>query len=130
LARIAAQYAGIQVLRIRAQELSEIDRFDGIYALASLIHVPSSEEITAWNNIIRALKPGGVFFASYRHGDGAAADEQGRLYRRQTESGIRQLVASLDIKVEIDHLTTVHAVGSDGQRYSWLNILVSRPPNE
>ena len=48
-------------------------RFDGIFANASLFHVPTSELPRVLGELHAALKPRGVLFASNPHGD----DEEG-----------------------------------------------------
>jgi SAM-dependent methyltransferase len=44
-------------------------RFDGVFANASLFHVPSAELPRVLRQLHAALKPGGVLFASNPHGD-------------------------------------------------------------
>jgi SAM-dependent methyltransferase len=44
-------------------------RFDGIYANASLFHVPTQELPRVLAELRQALKPRGVFFSSNPHGD-------------------------------------------------------------
>jgi SAM-dependent methyltransferase len=46
-------------------------RFDGIYANASLFHVPRQELPRVLGELRAALKPGGVLFASNPRGDNA-----------------------------------------------------------
>jgi SAM-dependent methyltransferase len=49
------------------------DHFDGIFANASLFHVPTQELPRVLRELHRALKAGGVLFSSNPHGD----DEEG-----------------------------------------------------
>lgn len=49
-------------------------RFDGVFANASLFHAPSARLPAVLRDVRRALKPGGVLFASVRHGDGGDAE--------------------------------------------------------
>lgn len=50
--------------------------------MASLLHVPESELLDVLRNYRDALVPGGVFFASFKHGVGAAVSGD-RLFTRQ-----------------------------------------------
>ena len=63
-------------------ELDEQDAYDGVWASACLLHVPRDELAGILARIHRALKPDGLFYASYKidegHGDGR--DSLGRYY--------------------------------------------------
>ena len=52
--------------------------FDGVYANASLFHVPSAELPRVLRELHMALKPGGVLFASIPHGDNSEGWNRGR----------------------------------------------------
>ena len=71
---MAREQSGCEVLQ---QDFLHLDvppqRFDGIYANASLFHVPASELPRVLAELHLALKPRGVLFASNPHGD----DEEG-----------------------------------------------------
>ena len=71
---MAREQSGCEVLQ---QDFLHLDlpprRFDGIYANASLFHVPASELPRVLAELHLALKPRGVLFASNPRGD----DEEG-----------------------------------------------------
>jgi len=60
LARLASQHAGIEVQVMRFSDVAWSDRFDGIWACASLLHVPRAELPATLRRLVGALKPGGV----------------------------------------------------------------------
>lgn len=43
--------------------------FDGIWAQASLLHVPYDVTQDVYKKIHHSLKPNGIFYASYKYGD-------------------------------------------------------------
>ncbi len=69
-ARMAREYSGCEVLE---QDFLRLDlpaaRFDGIFANASLFHVPSAELPRVLAQLHAALKPRGVLFSSNPRGD-------------------------------------------------------------
>ena len=69
MARLASEFAGIEVHIIRAQDLDRQAAFDGIWACASLLHVPWSELPETLRRLERALLPGGVIYASFKVGE-------------------------------------------------------------
>ena len=69
-AEMARQYSGCEVWR---QDFLHLDLppalFDGIFANASLFHVPSAELPGVLTRLFGALRPGGVLFSSNPRGD-------------------------------------------------------------
>ena len=53
-------------------------RFDGVFANASLFHVPSQELPRVLRELNATLKPGGVLFSSNPHGDNSEGWSRGR----------------------------------------------------
>jgi SAM-dependent methyltransferase len=61
-------------------QLDEADVYDGVWASACLLHVPRDELAGILARIHRALKPDGLFYASYKMGEGDGRDSLGRYY--------------------------------------------------
>lgn len=109
---------------VRLQDLSFISEFDGIWACASLLHVPRQELDEVLNRLFRALKPNGACFLSFKEGDGERI-ENGRYFNDlQIESLKRLLVGHSEI--EVVRLWTTCDVRPDQQRVRWVNGLVRR----
>jgi len=90
---LASQRLGRPVLQLTFQELELTAAFDGIWASASLLHVPRAEMPDVLHRLARALRPGGVLYASFKLGDG----EQwvnGRLFNSYDEAALRELLAA------------------------------------
>ncbi|MDM0028093.1 class I SAM-dependent methyltransferase [Variovorax saccharolyticus] len=70
-AAMARAHSGCEVLR---QDFLKLDlpagRFDGVFANASLFHVPTQELARVLGELHAALKPGGVLFSSNPRGNG------------------------------------------------------------
>ena len=76
---MAARLAGVPVLHqdFLALELPEAE-FDGVFANASLFHVPVRELPRVLGQLLQCLKPGGVLFASNPRGENNAGWNRGR----------------------------------------------------
>lgn len=78
-AAMARQDSGCEVLQ---QDFLALDLrkafFDGVYANASLFHVPSAELPRVLRELHATLKPGGVLFASIPRGDNSEGWNRGR----------------------------------------------------
>ncbi|WP_411727946.1 class I SAM-dependent methyltransferase [Methyloglobulus sp.] len=69
--RMARQYSGCQILHQKFLSLEiSANAFDGIFANASLFHVPSQELPRVLYDLYTALRPGGILFLSNPRGNG------------------------------------------------------------
>jgi SAM-dependent methyltransferase len=68
LAALAADYIGQPVQHMTFAEMDKVDEFDGIWACASLLHVPRSQMADIFRRFARALKTGGLWYVSYKWG--------------------------------------------------------------
>ena len=79
LAAMAREASGCEVL---VQDFLALDlpaaRFDGVFANASLFHVPSAELARVLGELRAALKPRGVLFSSNPHGHNEEGWNRGR----------------------------------------------------
>jgi len=80
MAEIAARRLGHPVETMLFDQLDEHDAFDGVWASACLLHVPRDELAGILGRIHRALKPAGLFYASFKVGEGDGRDSLGRYY--------------------------------------------------
>jgi len=80
MADIAARRLGHPVEAMLFDELNEQEAYDGVWASACLLHVPRDDLAGILRKIHRALKPAGVFYASFKVGEGDGRDNLGRYY--------------------------------------------------
>lgn len=80
LAAVATERLGRTVRVMLFEELDEHEVYDGVWAHACLLHVPADALSDVLARIRRSLKPGGVFFANYKAGEGGDRDSLGRYY--------------------------------------------------
>ena len=64
---------------MKVQDMDYIDMFDGIWACASLLHVPSNELVEVLNKCYIALKENGVMYCSFKYG-GYEGERTGRFF--------------------------------------------------
>ena len=80
LAAEAERRLGRPVRVMRFDELEAIEAYDAVWASACLLHAPRDELPGILAGIHRALKPSGVFYASFKAGDHDGRDSLGRYY--------------------------------------------------
>jgi SAM-dependent methyltransferase len=94
MAEIASRRLNLPVATMRFDELEESDAFDGVWASACLLHVPKEQLAGILTRIHRSLKAGGVFYASYKAGEGDGRDSLGRYYNYVSVDWIRETYAA------------------------------------
>jgi len=91
LAALSTQYTGISTKVMRFQDLTEVERYDGIWACASLIHVPRAELADVLSRFGLALKPGGALYVSFKYGSEERGAEGGRHFTDMDETLLTHL---------------------------------------
>jgi SAM-dependent methyltransferase len=118
LAALAAKRLNRPVRVMLFDELDEAGRYDGVWANASLHHAPDEALPGILQRIHRALRPDGLFAASYKSGDGEGRDSLGRYYSFPTEGRLRAAYAAAGWS----DITLEHGEGRgyDGVPRPWL----------
>lgn len=65
---------------LRFEDLDAVSAYDGVWACASLLHVSAATLPDILGRIRLALRPGGVFVASFKSGSGEGRDSMDRYY--------------------------------------------------
>ncbi len=94
LASLAERHTGQPVRVLRLQDMEWSQTFDGIWACASLLHVPAAELPEVMGRLAGALRPGGVLYASFKYGHGER-ERQGRRFTDLDVAGLRALLAQV-----------------------------------
>ena len=109
MCRVASENLGMPVRRLDFSDLDYVKEFDGGWACASLLHVPSEELPRTIMNIHRSLRSDGVLFANFKEGVyGGMRD--GRHYTDMTEGRLAELLESKGM-VPIEIWTSVDPRG-------------------
>lgn len=94
LARQAEKLIGRPVKVMRFEELAAREEFDGVWAEASLLHVPRANLPGVLSLIRNALKEDGVFHASFKAGTGEGHDDFGRYYNYPSREWLQELLVA------------------------------------
>lgn len=120
LAVYATKYAGVKIAVREFSDINEISCYDGIWACASLLHLPENEMQPAIDNLWRALKPGGTFYLSFKFGEG----ERVHGGRHFTDANEPQLKLWFEKLAGFDRLETwVTSDVRPGRCERWINAL-------
>jgi len=85
LAAIAREYSGQDVVVMDIRRLDfDPDVFDGIWAVASLLHVARGEVLSVLADLHRILRPAGILLTSMQRGEGQEISEDSRCFELYT----------------------------------------------
>ena len=123
MCRIAGEYMESKVMHMQFQEIEFENVFDGIWALASLLHVPSDEIEDVLKRFKKALKENGVIYASFKYGE-FEGERNGRYFNDMNEKSSNELFEKVGF--EIIKTWTTHDARKDREDEKWLNIIVRK----
>jgi len=124
LADLASEVIGQEVLCLDFSELSFKEEFDGIWACASLLHVPKKSIDGILEKLSEALKTQGVLYASFKYGD-RETTERDRLFNNYTEETFVSLINNHPY-LKIINTWKTEDVREDKKGKLWINILVQK----
>jgi len=123
LVQMAAEYSGAPCEVVRIERISYEERFDGVWACASLLHLPRDAFRPALRSLNRALKRGGTLFMAVQEGQGEAILPDGRLYVYYSEDDIRR---SLDAAgLAVNELWASRNSADAVRQPVWINVIAT-----
>lgn len=125
LAAEAERRLGRAVRILRFDQLDAQAAYDAVWASASLLHAPATELVDDLRRIHIALRPGGLFAASFKAGSGEGRDALGRYYNYPEPDWLLAQYRTAADWGTIELETTMGS-GYDQQPTSWLWVTVRK----
>ena len=104
--------------------LDEQNKYDAVWACASILHVPSIELPKMIEKIGSALKRGGYFYVSFKYGD-FEGEQNGRYFTYLTEESFEELLKPFQ-QLDIIDMSVTSDVREGRQHEKWLNTIVKK----
>lgn len=120
-------FAGIPVKQMLFEELDEREKYDGIWACASILHLLSSRLPLMLKKIADALKPDGVFYTSFKYGT-FEGERNGRYFTDLTEDSFAEMILP-DCPLVIEEQWISHDVRPGRKEQKWLNLILRKKPD-
>ncbi|HBW42142.1 MAG TPA: SAM-dependent methyltransferase [Leclercia adecarboxylata] len=94
MVELAQEHTGLPVKVMTFADVDWKEKFDGIWCCASLLHVSTLELPGVMRRLADALKPGGVWYVSFKYGEGER-EVDGRRFTDMDEVGLGALLGSV-----------------------------------
>lgn len=124
MCRLATDYSGAKVLCERIQDWHPKEKYDGIWANASLLHLSFNEIDEFVRRASDYLKPNGVFYISMKKGIQTGCDNNGRFFTDFSEEKVQQIVAKSTAYIVIDSWET--GDGLSREEFRWINLILRK----
>ncbi len=124
LCRIASELTGIEVKQMLFQELSDIDKYDGIWACSSILHLPKDELKAVMIKMRDALKDNGIIYTSFKYSE-FEGFRNGRYFTDFTSEKYHEFMKDIDhLETEEEWISSDVRPGRGDEK--WLNVIIRK----
>lgn len=124
LCKIASEYTNIKVRHMYFNELSIVNKYDGIWACSFILHLSLDDLVDVFKRMSKALKDEGIIYTSFKYGD-FSGERNGRYFTDMTEDSFAKLIANVEnLKVEEQWITA--DVRPQRGNEKWLNLILRK----
>ena len=124
LCRLASEYTGIEVKQMLFQELSEVDKYNGIWACSSILHLSREALSNVLGKMVAALKLDGIIYTSFKYG-AFEGIRNGRYFTDMTEELFAKILVGINgLQIEEQWITSDVRPGRGEEK--WLNLILRR----
>lgn len=124
LCELASEHAGIEVKNMFFQELAEVDKYDGIWACSSILHLPVDELADVMRKMAVALRANGIIYASFKYGT-FSGERNGRFFTDMTEESFAKFLSGIE-GLEVEEQWTTSDVRPGRGEEKWLNLILRK----
>lgn len=124
LCKIASNYTGISVKRMLFEELDEVEKYDGIWACSSILHLSKMALIDILKKMAVALKGNGVVYTSFKYGN-FEGERNGRYFTDFTFEAFEKYMQDIpELQIEEYWITSDVRPGKGEEK--WLNLILRK----
>lgn len=124
LCKLASEYTGIEVKNMFFQELTEVEKYDGIWACSSILHLTLKDLSDVMKKMVIALKENGIIYTSFKYGV-FAGERNGRYFTDMTEETFAEFLKSID-GLEVEEQWKSSDVRPGREEEKWLNLILRK----
>ena len=122
LAKRAAKLLGKEVIVSSFEELQLEDKYDGIWACASLLHLDNNALRDVLNKLYDNLNDSGIFYMSFKYGTSEFIDKNNRYFNMFTEDRLIKFIEE-NTKYNILQISGADDSLGRGNEVKWINVL-------
>ena len=124
LCKKASEVTGIEVKQMLFQELDAVEKYDGIWACSSILHLSKAELESVLRRMLIATKDNGVIYTSFKYSNFEGM-RNGRYFTDFTLEAFQEFIKKIPEIVIEEHWITGDVRPGRGEE-KWLNLLLRK----
>ena len=105
-------------------ELDACEEYDGIWACSSILHLPKDELQDVFKKMLRAIKPGGIIYTSFKYGEFEGM-RKGRYFTDFTSETFAEFITAFpELRLEDEWVSADVRPGRGDEK--WLNLILKK----
>ena len=124
MVRLSSTLTGQKTHHLKIQDIEFKNKFNGIWACASLLHINESLTKDVLSKLGEALKVDGFLYASYKYGYGMQKKGE-RLFNNYDEVELRKVIDKVN-ELEIETYWITKDLRPERTDENWLNIILKK----
>ena len=124
ICKITREYVKIEVKKMLFSELSFVNKYEGIWACSSILHLSKDELQEVLYKMMRALKKEGYIYTSFKYGEYEGYREE-RYYTDFTENSFAAFIKDFS-EIKIVECWISKDVRPGRSEEKWLNLILQK----
>lgn len=124
MCEITRELCNIEVKEMFFEDFNEKNEYDGIWACASLLHLPKEVLIKVLSNLTAALKDNGYMYVTFKYGNFEGIRHE-RYFIDFTPETFRELIKSVPELEIIEEFESTSSIKSQINK-SWINFVLRK----
>jgi SAM-dependent methyltransferase len=108
------------------EDINYKNKFDGIWACASLDHMPKKSLKPVLDKLATALKPNGILMINVRNGTGEEVDSEGRFVSYYDENAIEEMLKENSVNFKLVKRRLSSEDGRCRKNFGWHQIILKK----
>ena len=124
LCKLASELTGIEVKHMYYQDMSEVEKYEGIWACSSILHMALNDLEDVMRRMAYAVKSNGIIYTSFKYGT-FSGERNGRYFTDMTENTFEELLQKIPgLEVEEQWISSDVRPGRGEEK--WLNLILRK----
>ena len=124
LCKMASDYTGIDVKCMLFEELAEIQKYDGVWACSSILHLSKGALADVLKKMAIAIKDNGVIYTSFKYGE-FEGERNGRYFTDFTLEMFEEYLQRVP-ELQIEEYWITGDVRPGRGEEKWLNLILQK----
>jgi len=124
MVKAATKLTGLQIAQMNFEQISLPQKYDGIWACASLLHVKRKNLKNVLVNLANALNEGGIIYCSFKYGE-TERQKGERYFNDMNEALLKEIISDVP-SLKFTEAWKSRDARKDRSSESWLNCILTK----